>query len=135
MVSFCGVLHLTALLPIELCTSYVPKFRILRAHGLITRSENWLLFSTASFQPLCKYHLEFIRKFLLFSMVIRFAYRRLKRVNEKQKPVRRKQILSFYLQVLFPGGVSRILHCFQHTKTLFYLSGSSLVLIKYMQKS
>ena len=49
MVSFCGVLHLTALQPIELCTSYVPKFRILRAQGLLTRSENWLFVLTASF--------------------------------------------------------------------------------------
>ena len=44
MVCFGGVLHLAALLPIQLCTSYVPKFRILRAHRLLTRSENWLLF-------------------------------------------------------------------------------------------
>ena len=68
---FVDFFHLTALLPIELCTSYVPKFRILRAHGLLTRSENCLLFSTASFQPLCKYQLQFVRKFLLFSRVFR----------------------------------------------------------------
>ena len=48
MVSFGGALHLAALLPMELCTSYVPKFHILPAHGLLTRSENWLFFSTTS---------------------------------------------------------------------------------------
>ena len=49
IVSFGGVLHLASLLPIELCTSYVPKFRILQVHGLLTHSENWLLCSTTSF--------------------------------------------------------------------------------------
>ena len=38
MVSFVGVLQLTALVPIELCTSYVSEFIILRAHGLLTCS-------------------------------------------------------------------------------------------------
>ena len=45
-----------ALLPIELCTSYVPKFRILRAHGLLTRSENWLLFSMVQTNSRKKYN-------------------------------------------------------------------------------
>ena len=37
------------LLPIELCTRlYVSKFCILRAYGLLTSSENWLLFSITS---------------------------------------------------------------------------------------
>ena len=29
---------------------------------MLTRSENWLLFSTASFQPLCKYQLQFVSR-------------------------------------------------------------------------